>query len=517
MTYAGTPGFAGFGGDGGPATAARLFQPYGVGADGAGNLYIADSVRCGSGCGCEIGPARGWRRAARCARGASLGLSPDAWDAHPTTLVAPAAARGSPAHAHHPSRASPWLASHSSVISPTRQYNQVVRVVDSQTRVITTLAGSRGVGYAGDGGPASSALLNFPSGVAVDPAGNVVIADTVRCALPRRRSRGAAAEEASSAVLPRWTRCLPYGHPHREHKGRRSDSDAACTSHRPPAAQQRRSLCCGGDTRHLDDRWRRQRLVLRLWRRRTRDRCAAWTPGEGRHGPVGQRVHCGQGAWQRACWGVGARTVTWGVFSHRNYHAAPARDRSCAIDCTRSAPSTRLVCDRRPQDHYRVRLVRVTTGAISNIAGNGSQGSTGVDGLAVLATLDSLGGVAVNDALGVVYLTEPVRPRPVLAFAPCSSPVFVDIHGSVSVSAHPLPGCVPPPAPIDRRSSSSLFAKLPSRRRRRSRHRRGRPPRRRCRQRSRGSSSTDRPQRAPSSAARPSTSRTRRRCPTASS
>src|SRR4029077_17939482 len=36
-------------------------------------------------------------------------------------------------------------------------------------------------GYSGDGGPATSALLNAPQALAVDPAGNVFIADTNNC------------------------------------------------------------------------------------------------------------------------------------------------------------------------------------------------------------------------------------------------------------------------------------------------------------------------------------------------
>ena len=43
---------------------------------------------------------------------------------------------------------------------------------------IYTVAGDGTAGFTGDGGPATDAELNFPSGVTVDGAGNVVIADT---------------------------------------------------------------------------------------------------------------------------------------------------------------------------------------------------------------------------------------------------------------------------------------------------------------------------------------------------
>ena len=48
----------------------------------------------------------------------------------------------------------------------------------ARSGVITTIAGNGHAGYAGDGGPATAAMLNFPAGVAVDAAGNVYIADT---------------------------------------------------------------------------------------------------------------------------------------------------------------------------------------------------------------------------------------------------------------------------------------------------------------------------------------------------
>ncbi len=46
---------------------------------------------------------------------------------------------------------------------------------------ITTVAGNGTGGYAGDGGPATSAELHQPYAVAVDPAGNLYIADGVNC------------------------------------------------------------------------------------------------------------------------------------------------------------------------------------------------------------------------------------------------------------------------------------------------------------------------------------------------
>ena len=43
--------------------------------------------------------------------------------------------------------------------------------------VITTVAGNGTAGFSGDNGPATSAQLNIPVGVAVDSAGNLYIAD----------------------------------------------------------------------------------------------------------------------------------------------------------------------------------------------------------------------------------------------------------------------------------------------------------------------------------------------------
>jgi len=56
--------------------------------------------------------------------------------------------------------------------------NNRVRMVEASTGIITTVAGNGSYAYSGDGGPAASASLTNPYSVAVDPGGNIFIADT---------------------------------------------------------------------------------------------------------------------------------------------------------------------------------------------------------------------------------------------------------------------------------------------------------------------------------------------------
>jgi trimeric autotransporter adhesin len=58
-----------------------------------------------------------------------------------------------------------------------KSYSAVVRM-DAATQVLTLVAGTGTPGYSGDNGPAASAQLNKPSGMAVDSAGNLYIADS---------------------------------------------------------------------------------------------------------------------------------------------------------------------------------------------------------------------------------------------------------------------------------------------------------------------------------------------------
>jgi DNA-binding beta-propeller fold protein YncE len=74
-----------------------------------------------------------------------------------------------------------------------------------QTAIISTIAGSStfGLGYggfSGDGGPATSALLNGPSGVAVDGSGNLFIADLYNARIRRVSADGIITTVAGNAI-----------------------------------------------------------------------------------------------------------------------------------------------------------------------------------------------------------------------------------------------------------------------------------------------------------------------------
>ena len=85
--------------------------------------------------------------------------------------------------------------------------NNVIRRVDAKTGIITTVAGdyaadkaSDGLGgFSGDGGPATSARLNDPQGVAVDGAGDLFIADTFNNAIREVTPAGSISTVVNSA------------------------------------------------------------------------------------------------------------------------------------------------------------------------------------------------------------------------------------------------------------------------------------------------------------------------------
>ena len=165
-TIAGT-GERGFGGDGGPATQARLNNPYGVAVDGAGNLYIADLANH------RIRKVDSTGTITTFAGTGERGFGGDGGPASQAQLNFPTGVAVDEA-------GNLYIADWS---------NARIRKVDG-TGTITTIAGTGELGFGGDGGPAIQAQLGDPTGVAVDGAGNLYIADQYNNRIRRVDSTG---------------------------------------------------------------------------------------------------------------------------------------------------------------------------------------------------------------------------------------------------------------------------------------------------------------------------------------
>jgi hypothetical protein len=150
-TFAGD-GTVGATGDGGPATAAKFSVPYAVVADGTGDVFIADS-------GNNVVRKVTAGTITRFAGNYTAGLSGDGGPA-------------SSAQLHNPSALAIDSAGNLYIADT---WNSRVRKV-TPGGVISTYAGST-PGNSGDGGPATSAQLSEPSGLAIDTADNLYIAD----------------------------------------------------------------------------------------------------------------------------------------------------------------------------------------------------------------------------------------------------------------------------------------------------------------------------------------------------
>ncbi|MEV0262987.1 RICIN domain-containing protein [Streptomyces sp. NPDC050617] len=152
-TAAGT-GAKGPGGDGGPATKAQLSYPWGVAVDGAGDLYIADAGNC---------------RVRKVTADGKI------------TTIAGTGAKGSdgdggPATKAQLSDGMAVVVDSTGTLYISDHRNHRVRKVTTDGK-ITTIAGTGAKGSDGDGGPAASAQLSSPFGLAVDCVDTLYIAD----------------------------------------------------------------------------------------------------------------------------------------------------------------------------------------------------------------------------------------------------------------------------------------------------------------------------------------------------
>src|SRR5579875_291055 len=163
-TFAGD-GTAGFGGDGGPAAAARMVEPNGLALDPAcTRLFIAD-----------VGDHR--VRVVDLATGtiatfAGTGAAVHSGDGGPAVAAGIHGARAVK------------VAADGAVYILERQ-GSTLRRVDPHTGTITTIAGTGMRGYAGDGGPALAAVFDAPKEFALDRDGNPLVVDTENHAIRR--------------------------------------------------------------------------------------------------------------------------------------------------------------------------------------------------------------------------------------------------------------------------------------------------------------------------------------------
>jgi len=215
-TVAGT-GKAGYAGDEGPATSARLNQPHGIAVDAAGNLYIADTnnnvirmvtpdgiIHTVAGNG-TAGYGGDSGQATQAQMNSPLSVAVDAAgtklyvaDASNDRvreftvgdIISTVAGTGARGYSGDGAATSEKLANPTGVaVAPNGDLyiadfdNTIVRKVTGSNislaaGLVTGSPAAPSAGYSGDGGFATSAQLNYPYDVAVDSAGNLYIADT---------------------------------------------------------------------------------------------------------------------------------------------------------------------------------------------------------------------------------------------------------------------------------------------------------------------------------------------------
>ena len=175
-TIAGS-GSASFTGDNGPATDATMNQPTGVAVDAAGNVYIADMSNQ---------RIRKVNTAGIITTIAGYGVSAFSGDGSAATLAC----------MHQPTGVAVDATGNVYVAD---QINGRIRKINT-SGIISTIAGTGTLGFAGDGGAAITAELYQPTGVTVDAAGNIFISDIINNRIRKINTSGIISTIAGNGI-----------------------------------------------------------------------------------------------------------------------------------------------------------------------------------------------------------------------------------------------------------------------------------------------------------------------------
>ena len=360
-TIAGTcaPGYSG---DGGPAAAAQLNQPYGVAVDAAGNVYVADY---------------GNNRVRKIATDGTIStvagngqqkLAGDGVPAASSPIMTPRNVA---------------VDANGNLYISEFQGHRVRKLAPNGT--IATTVGIGIAGYGGDAGAATAAQLNFPAGLAVDRAGALYIADS-----GNHRVRRVANGVITSVLGPTVSGTTPLFGP----VGVAIDASGTIY-----VAQGISAGSAAVGTYNTVGQW--AAIAIAAGSGASADDVALDANGN-------LYIAAGKQVWEKTLAGSGGAPsiIAGGASGIGDGGNATSAQLSTPWAVTLDVAGNLYIAD---AGHQRVRKVSAT-GQISTVAGTGASGSAGDGGPASAAQLASPFGVALDNA-GNLYIADTTNQR----------------------------------------------------------------------------------------------------------